>query len=34
VLTHVSTLEAARQRWDAIAADGQPVLWNLTVGAS
>ena len=31
VLTHPTTVEAARQRWDAIAADGQPILWNVTV---
>jgi NAD(P)-dependent dehydrogenase (short-subunit alcohol dehydrogenase family) len=30
VLTHATTVEAARQRWDAIAADGQPVFWNVT----
>ncbi|HEY6698115.1 MAG TPA: SDR family NAD(P)-dependent oxidoreductase [Acidimicrobiales bacterium] len=32
VLTHPTTVESARQRWDAIAADGQPVLWNVTAG--
>jgi NAD(P)-dependent dehydrogenase (short-subunit alcohol dehydrogenase family) len=30
VLTHGTTVEAARQRWDAIASDGQPVFWNVT----
>lgn len=30
VFTHDSTLPGARRRWDAIAADGRPVLWNLT----
>jgi NAD(P)-dependent dehydrogenase (short-subunit alcohol dehydrogenase family) len=30
VLTHAATVEAARQRWDAIASDGQPVFWNVT----
>ena len=30
VLTHATTVEAARQRWDAIASDGQPVFWNVT----
>jgi hypothetical protein len=32
VMTHPTTVEYARQRWDAIAGDGQPVLWNLTAG--
>jgi NAD(P)-dependent dehydrogenase (short-subunit alcohol dehydrogenase family) len=30
ILTHDTTLPAARKRWDAIASDGQPVFWNLT----
>jgi NAD(P)-dependent dehydrogenase (short-subunit alcohol dehydrogenase family) len=30
VLTHATTVQAARQRWDAIASDGQPVFWNVT----
>jgi hypothetical protein len=30
VLTHPTTVEAARQRWDAIAADGRPVFWRVT----
>jgi NAD(P)-dependent dehydrogenase (short-subunit alcohol dehydrogenase family) len=32
VLTHGTTVEAARQRWDAIASGGQPVFWNVTAG--
>jgi NAD(P)-dependent dehydrogenase (short-subunit alcohol dehydrogenase family) len=32
VLTHATTVDSARRRWDAIAEDGQPVLWNLTGG--
>jgi NAD(P)-dependent dehydrogenase (short-subunit alcohol dehydrogenase family) len=31
VLTHGTTVEAARQRWDAIASDGQPVFWNVAI---
>jgi NAD(P)-dependent dehydrogenase (short-subunit alcohol dehydrogenase family) len=30
VLTHPTTVESARRRWDAIAADGRPVFWNVT----
>jgi NAD(P)-dependent dehydrogenase (short-subunit alcohol dehydrogenase family) len=30
VLTHPTTVESARQRWDAIAANAQPVYWNVT----
>jgi NAD(P)-dependent dehydrogenase (short-subunit alcohol dehydrogenase family) len=30
ILTHPTTVEHARQRWDAIAGDGEPTLWNLT----
>jgi NAD(P)-dependent dehydrogenase (short-subunit alcohol dehydrogenase family) len=30
VLTHPTTVESARQRWDAIAANTQPVYWNVT----
>ncbi|MFP3901841.1 MAG: SDR family NAD(P)-dependent oxidoreductase [Acidimicrobiia bacterium] len=29
ILTHPTTLPAARRRWDAIAADGQPVGWGV-----
>ncbi|MGH9228775.1 MAG: SDR family NAD(P)-dependent oxidoreductase [Acidimicrobiales bacterium] len=32
VLTHPTTLAAARSRWEAIADNGQPVLWSLTTG--
>ncbi len=30
VLTHPTTVESARKRWEAIAGDGQPVFWNVT----
>jgi NAD(P)-dependent dehydrogenase (short-subunit alcohol dehydrogenase family) len=30
ILTHPGTLATAQKRWDAIARDGQPVLWNVT----
>jgi NAD(P)-dependent dehydrogenase (short-subunit alcohol dehydrogenase family) len=30
ILTHPGTLPTAQKRWDAIARDGQPVLWNVT----
>jgi len=30
VLTHPTTVESARKRWEAIASDGQPVFWNVT----
>jgi len=32
IITHPTTLPAARKRWDAIAADGQPTLWDVTAG--
>ena len=32
ITTHPSTVTTARKRWDAIAADGRPTLWNLTAG--
>jgi NAD(P)-dependent dehydrogenase (short-subunit alcohol dehydrogenase family) len=32
ILTHPTTLPAAQRRWDAIAGDGRPVLWNVTDG--
>jgi NAD(P)-dependent dehydrogenase (short-subunit alcohol dehydrogenase family) len=32
ITTHPSTVTTARKRWDAIAAGGQPTLWNLTAG--
>jgi NAD(P)-dependent dehydrogenase (short-subunit alcohol dehydrogenase family) len=34
ITTHPTTVASAQQRWDAIAADGSPVLWNLTAGGS
>jgi len=30
ILTHPGTLATAQKRWDAIASEGQPVLWNVT----
>jgi NAD(P)-dependent dehydrogenase (short-subunit alcohol dehydrogenase family) len=30
ILTHPTTVPAARRRWDAIAADGRPVFWDAT----
>ena len=30
ILTHDGTLDRARRRWDAMASDGQPVLWDMT----
>ena len=30
VLTHDSTLGIAQRRWDAIASDGRPTLWDVT----
>jgi NAD(P)-dependent dehydrogenase (short-subunit alcohol dehydrogenase family) len=32
VLTHATTVDTARHRWDAIASGGQPVLWDVTAG--
>jgi NAD(P)-dependent dehydrogenase (short-subunit alcohol dehydrogenase family) len=32
VLTHPTTVDTARHRWDAIASGGQPVLWDVTAG--
>jgi NAD(P)-dependent dehydrogenase (short-subunit alcohol dehydrogenase family) len=32
VLTHPTTVDTARRRWDAIASGGQPVLWDVTAG--
>jgi len=29
VLTHATTVDSARRRWDAIAAGGQPEFWNV-----
>lgn len=30
IFTHPTTVDHARQRWDAIAADGEPALWDVT----
>ncbi|HEX6236586.1 MAG TPA: SDR family NAD(P)-dependent oxidoreductase [Acidimicrobiales bacterium] len=30
ITTHPTTVPAARRRWDAIASDGRPVLWDVT----
>jgi NAD(P)-dependent dehydrogenase (short-subunit alcohol dehydrogenase family) len=30
IFTHPTTVDYARQRWDAIAADGEPALWDVT----
>jgi NAD(P)-dependent dehydrogenase (short-subunit alcohol dehydrogenase family) len=30
ILTHPTTVPAARRRWDAIAADGRPAFWDAT----
>ena len=30
ILTHPTTIATARRRWDAIAADGHPTLWDVT----
>jgi len=32
IFTHPTTVPTARKRWDAIAADGQPTLWDVTAG--
>lgn len=32
ILTHDTTLQFAKRRWDALASDGQPVLWDVTEG--
>jgi NAD(P)-dependent dehydrogenase (short-subunit alcohol dehydrogenase family) len=32
ITTHPNTVTSAQRRWDAIAADGRPTLWNLTAG--
>lgn len=34
VLTHPTTLDAARRRWDAIAAGDQPTLWRAADGGA
>jgi len=30
IVTHPTTVPSAQRRWDAIAADGQPTLWDVT----
>jgi hypothetical protein len=30
ILTHPTTVATAQRRWDAIATDGQPTLWDVT----
>jgi NAD(P)-dependent dehydrogenase (short-subunit alcohol dehydrogenase family) len=30
IITHPTTVPAARRRWDAISQDGRPALWNVT----
>jgi NAD(P)-dependent dehydrogenase (short-subunit alcohol dehydrogenase family) len=32
ILTHATTVESARRRWDAIAAGGPPEFWNVAAG--
>jgi NAD(P)-dependent dehydrogenase (short-subunit alcohol dehydrogenase family) len=32
IFTHPTTVPTARRRWEAIAADGQPTLWDVTAG--
>jgi len=32
IITHPTTVPAARKRWDAIAADGRPTMWDVTAG--
>ncbi len=32
ITTHETTVPAARRRWDAIAADARPTLWDVTAG--
>ncbi|HET6954670.1 MAG TPA: SDR family NAD(P)-dependent oxidoreductase [Acidimicrobiales bacterium] len=32
IVTHEGTIDRARQRWDAIASGGRPVLWDVTAG--
>jgi NAD(P)-dependent dehydrogenase (short-subunit alcohol dehydrogenase family) len=34
IFTHPTTVEHAKQRWDAIATDGEPTIWNLTADAA
>lgn len=32
ITTHPTTIDSARKRWDAIASDGTPALWEITPG--
>jgi NAD(P)-dependent dehydrogenase (short-subunit alcohol dehydrogenase family) len=32
IITHDTTVATAQRRWEAIAADGQPTLWNVSAG--
>jgi NAD(P)-dependent dehydrogenase (short-subunit alcohol dehydrogenase family) len=32
ITTHPTTVDSARKRWDAIASDGTPALWEITPG--
>jgi NAD(P)-dependent dehydrogenase (short-subunit alcohol dehydrogenase family) len=32
IVTHPTTVATAQRRWDAIARDGQPTLWDVTAG--
>jgi NAD(P)-dependent dehydrogenase (short-subunit alcohol dehydrogenase family) len=32
ITTHPTTVPTAQRRWDAIAADGRPTLWDVTAG--
>lgn len=32
ITTHPTTVDSARKRWDAIASDGTPALWEVTPG--
>jgi short-subunit dehydrogenase len=34
IFTHDTTLGVAKRRWDAIATDGQPTLWNVMEGSA
>jgi NAD(P)-dependent dehydrogenase (short-subunit alcohol dehydrogenase family) len=32
IMTHATTVPTAQRRWNAIAADGRPTLWDVTAG--
>jgi NAD(P)-dependent dehydrogenase (short-subunit alcohol dehydrogenase family) len=34
IFTHPTTVEHARQRWEAIATDGEPTIWSLAADAA